>query len=992
MALKNIELITWYPYTSRREARPAYSVQPEDKILYMADYLNDSTFDQSGAQRINGANFSYGDGVNTTYVFNQEEYDPKLNYVLVFDERDESVLSRWFVVSSSRTSAKSAYQTRLILRRDLMMDFEGDLKALRFFAQRGWITNPESPFLLNKENYAADQVKTAQHDLKDETGVRWAVGFLPQNYAEEAAKTLTFETAYGDEALPGYGTYSSPEEYLAAVTGATSFEQDDDGYYEIPCVLQISLGFTAKAQPSLGSSEDLWVIRAKKGNGEPLGLNAGSGIASKVSGLRPQAILDRSYYYYYSGLAGNNDLASANGLNAVYSNRPTLTSLDGSTTGRFAAGTPGNWNGRAYTIGRLPDRSGTLDQQSNVEYYLSNTFFKKQDSADFMNDLSTDSMLSYEIGFAADELGVASTRIPSSTGNKYLTQAALSLGSFNSNGYYDSTANANYDIEIIPFDGTESSVSKTEYLISPNGQIEGHELTSLETLVYSQAYAAAGTSSVDSWSSCSFFVRTSYSTVKIRFSKRESEAWSVTIPKASDRPHLLDQPYDMFVMPVDPDFPVFKGITSGQLTSQCNVRSASVSLRIASKIATELGTAATAMGDLQILPYCPTPELIRTLGGINDATGLTLNSDGSYQYYGYTCGEGMIQSDVTSSAGDVVNTLFWCQYSQRTAYLLPYSMVRGYRRYQPIDNFRELYQSLLQPSVWSKQTSKEVKLRNATQLWRLNAHNWSASFDFSPWANGGLEGFLAITQAIPYQSYINVKPLFGKLYGGNYRDARGIIAAGDNSLPQVSDQWAQYQLLNKNYQQIFDRGIQTMDYSRRTELAQNVIGTVASTFNAVAQGVSEGGGDPISSIILGVAKGTNAAVQGTTRTILADDLRNEAIESKKDIFRMQLENVQAIPDSIAKTSAFWAVNSRAATLEIFEAPSEEVEAVSNQIDYDSFAIGADGLINGFVNPDAKFAYVRGWFEEPAGLDSLAWSSIQDEVRAGCYLPADYCEE
>ena len=53
------------------------------------------------------------------------------------------------------------------------------------------------------------------------------------------------------------------------------------------------------------------------------------------------------------------------------------------------------------------------------------------------------------------------------------------------------------------------------------------------------------------------------------------------------------------------------------------------------------------------------------------------------------------------------------------------------------------------------------------------------------------------------------------LSAGDFNDQRGLICGGDFSLPNVSDAWADYQMQNKNYQNIFDREVQSMEISNR---------------------------------------------------------------------------------------------------------------------------------------------------------------------------------
>ena len=92
------------------------------------------------------------------------------------------------------------------------------------------------------------------------------------------------------------------------------------------------------------------------------------------------------------------------------------------------------------------------------------------------------------------------------------------------------------------------------------------------------------------------------------------------------------------------------------------------------------------------------------------------------------------------------------------------------------------------------------KLANECDLVRLVSQNYSAIFEFSPAKSGGVDGFLADCTYKPWSPYIHILPKLKGLYGDNFvsiDDARGLICGGDMSLPQLSNEWANYQLQNK---------------------------------------------------------------------------------------------------------------------------------------------------------------------------------------------------
>ena len=170
-----------------------------------------------------------------------------------------------------------------------------------------------------------------------------------------------------------------------------------------------------------------------------------------------------------------------------------------------------------------------------------------------------------------------------------------------------------------------------------------------------------------------------------------------------------------------------------------------------------------------------------------------------------------------------------------------------------------------------------------------------------------VDGFLADCTYKPWSPYIHILPKLKGLYGDNFvsiDDARGLICGGDMSLPQLSNAWANYQLQNKTYQEMFDRQIKNMDVKNDI----NLQGAFAQTLLAPITGGSYGGS-------AGAQFSPQAAVAGGIAGIIGGgitaniDFRNTIREMEEnrsyaiDMYRYNLQNIQAIPTSLTKTSA-----------------------------------------------------------------------------------------
>ena len=129
------------------------------------------------------------------------------------------------------------------------------------------------------------------------------------------------------------------------------------------------------------------------------------------------------------------------------------------------------------------------------------------------------------------------------------------------------------------------------------------------------------------------------------------------------------------------------------------------------------------------------------------------------------------------------------------------------------------------------------------------------------------------------------------------------------SLPQLSNAWANYQLQNKTYQEMFDRQIKNMDVqndiNRQGALAQAIVAPITGGAAGAAAGAQLPGG--VGGIAGAVAGGAIGAIGGGITAAL--DYKNtiRMMEENRqyyiDMYGYNLQNIQAIPTSLTKTSA-----------------------------------------------------------------------------------------
>lgn len=172
--LKTILLTENFPYSSRR----VLCFDPASNWGAFDSYRSENGISDALLYK-KGFNFDEGDGLETDMLFDNPP--ERANYVFVFDEAGTSFLSRWFVISKTRTTNYASNQYSFHLKRDVLADFSSVWLKTPAFIQKGTIQSNISPLLFNKEDMTFNQVKMGEYPLPDESGVQWIVGYIARN-------------------------------------------------------------------------------------------------------------------------------------------------------------------------------------------------------------------------------------------------------------------------------------------------------------------------------------------------------------------------------------------------------------------------------------------------------------------------------------------------------------------------------------------------------------------------------------------------------------------------------------------------------------------------------------------------------------------------------------------------------------------------------------------------------------------------------------------
>ena len=402
----------------------------------------------------------------------------------------------------------------------------------------------------------------------------------------------------------------------------------------------------------------------------------------------------------------------------------------------------------------------------------------------------------------------------------------------------------------------------------------------------------------------------------------------IEIEFTSSKNVLNDAPYVMFAIPFNE--------VNFKIGNDTYVNDPDAALGMAREIALDLMSSG-ALYDIQLLPYCPRQDLIKT-------DFIDLRSSVATDHYDYEV--------ITGSQADNYPVRSFCIFAKSSSFTFD------------INEGIEI---------------TEKKVQNQCDSWRLCSPNYNGVFQFNAVKNNGVDYFNVDCTYRPYNPYIHVNPNFKELYGNDYDDARGLICSGDFSMPANTSKWLEYEAQNKNYQQSFDRSIQHMEVEQKYERVNQIVGAVAGTGTGVIGGAMAGG------LPGAIAGGVLSAAGGVADVLMAEELRSEKIRYAKDQFAYNLENIKALPNTLAKVSAFNKNNKIFPFLEHYSCTEIEREAFRNVLKYDGMTVNRIGKIIDFLR-DNDLQYIKARLIRAEDLhdDQHIVDYIASEMEKGAY--------
>lgn len=429
---------------------------------------------------------------------------------------------------------------------------------------------------------------------------------------------------------------------------------------------------------------------------------------------------------------------------------------------------------------------------------------------------------------------------------------------------------------------------------------------------------------------------------------------------------LKDAPYSMFYIPFGDDVRFYWDEDD---YTDVSTLSKEVALRMATEIAIQLGD---KLYDLQLLPYLPEElpmhwyaynigepderieygfDIGRMISDYKEEFGVDANPNGKLFNY-------ITDTQEMKSVG----VLFYAEYS----------------------NFSKTI-------YFDKEAENNPKIESQCNFYRLCSPNYDGVFEFNLAKNGmSIKNFLINCTYKPFNPLIRVQPYFTGLYGTTFTDGRGLICGGDFSLPIVKDQWITYQQNNKNFATMFARDIQNLDVAQRQEKFKESValgaGIVGGAGAGAAAGAKVGGGW---GALAGGAIGLGTGIAGAIlEAPMGAERRAEAKDYMIDRFNMQLANIKALPQTLARNSSFTIINKLFPFLEYYSCTEEEKEALQNKITYDGMTVGRIDYINNFISSDNSGSkYFKGQLIRAEGIaeDNHYINALYEEIAKGVYI-------
>ena len=950
-----------------------------NRIIKKKDTIADYKAADANYKEVSNINFNPGDGVNTSIVLGLGqtgtifEGTDEFDYLVAYETVDNvpKIDSRWFILEQDR---KRGGQYELTLKRDVLADNYTDVVNSPIFLEKGFINDVNDPLLYNSESMNVNQIKQEEIPLKDETKSGWVVGYIPSDAFpkvepeyDRVEKTVTIPMA-ANITVNGltnwnywnYCSNNSNYKFMADTYGKRKVTVKIKGHKTMPGATLVDNIFNAGEYTFYVNSTDTGSYTEKYhyskstwGPIEPVNY--------------PQEYKDYTPVSVESLLATNicNDI-----FNSVRNNTTFISSLNTVLSSSISIGD-------TSALRALQDKI-LLDSSTNTYYRINVITNYVENPITITSSVDGGQVALNALNSARTNKYSLSGDYTTFTASNASTSYAIQLNQVGVSLYVDLNSDrahlndAPYDMFCIPFSDTLKLQSgSTTFTCSKNialsmateiaKDLGSGTVYDVQLLPYCPNRVLVVNSS--SPSSVLDLSRVKYDLIKESSTDKPKSAVIWCTESTFQVPITVDKQVNELI----PTSDVPGTIQTETYYAMMNeyIHSDVVKMAITTTNTDSLAVYKVDRYTNRIIES----NLYNTVEVTTDDY-LNIYMDGSED-----------QPEIHVDLHDYYFDDFY--------YVFKIEKGATYTS-QSIDKFVKQLRiakeySILQPG----DDALSRKLANECDVLRLVSQNYSAIFEFSAAKSGGVDGFLADCTYKPWSPYIHILPKLKGLYGDNFvsiDDARGLICGGDMSLPQLSNAWANYQLQNKTYQEMFDRQIKNMDVqndiNRQGALAQ----LIASPFTGGSAGATAGakiGG------MQGAAIGAAAGAVGGGITAGIDYANNirmmeENRQYKIDMYGYNLQNIQAIPTSLTKTSAL-TYNTRVwPFIEYYTCTETERSALKDKMKYNGMTIMKIGKLTDYLLGEDNF-YKGQLIRLNIKVDSHMAYEIYNELNKGVYL-------
>ena len=183
----------------------------------------------------------------------------------------------------------------------------------------------------------------------------------------------------------------------------------------------------------------------------------------------------------------------------------------------------------------------------------------------------------------------------------------------------------------------------------------------------------------------------------------------------------------------------------------------------------------------------------------------------------------------------------------------------------------------------------------------------------------------------------------------------------------------------------------THDIQKQQAIASAIGGTITGGASGATSGAMIGSkagpyGAAAGAIVGGVMGTAGSAIGGAMDLQNVDKMYKESRSYAKDMYDYNLQNIQAIPYSLAKTSAFTYNNKIWPMVEKYSCTNQEKAAFRDKLRYDGMTVMKIDKLASYISPIEQ-RYVKGQLIRLPILeeDSHMANIIYDEISKGVYL-------